>query len=288
MSTNLIESRLKQYDIRSQQEELNALKEIIQELALAALSRTDFFKIAGFQGGTSLRIIYGLYRFSEDLDFVLIKPDLHFKWDLFLKNIQLEFETYGLHLEVQDRSKVEDTIKKAFLKENSFGQVLTLSFPRKISDIQKIRIKLEIDTRPPEGSQFETKFLDFPYPYSIVMQDLPSLFAGKCHALLCRSYTKGRDWFDFVWYASRKTPINYKLLQNALYQTGPWQNENLKITKQWITTQLKEKIETIDWKYAKDDVIRFLKPREAESLQLWSGSFFINYVEKLEEYLTKE
>jgi Nucleotidyl transferase AbiEii toxin, Type IV TA system len=89
------------------------------------------------------------------------------------------------------------------------------------SDVQVVNIKLEVDTNPPAGSGYETKVIRFPEPFSIVTQNLPSLFAGKTHALLCREYTKGRDWFDFVWYMSRNTEINLLNLQNALIQQGP-------------------------------------------------------------------
>lgn len=286
MSTQILETRLNQYDILSKQGELNAIKEIIQEIALAGLSRSDFFKYAAFQGGTCLRILYGLNRFSEDLDFILLEPNPNFVWDTFLNQITLEFEVYGLHLEIKDRSKTEDIIKKVFIKEDSFGQILTLSYPRSISDTQKIQIKLEIDTNPPLGSNFESQFLDFPYPYSITLQDLPSLFAGKCHALLCRTYVKGRDWFDFVWYVSQKTSLNYNLLENALYQTGPWQGKEFKVTKEWVMQNLKEKVDAINWEQAKNDVMRFLKPRDSEGLKLWSKDFFNNYINKLGLYLS--
>ncbi len=278
----ILENRLKQYTLQSKQDELNALKEIFQEIALAALSRTDFFKYAAFQGGTCLRILYGLPRFSEDLDFILLKKNPNFQWSLFLKTMQLEFEAYGLHLEATDRSKVDTAIKKAFLKERSFGQSLTLSYPLNTSDTHNIQIKLEIDINPPEGSTFEVKHLDFPYPFSLTLQDRPSLFAGKCHALLCRKYVKGRDWFDFIWYVTQKTPINYKLLEHTLYQAGPWEKQPVgTFSKNWISEQLHAKILNIDWTEAQQDVARFLKPREAESLKLWSTAFFIHYWEQL-------
>lgn len=285
MDIKIIENRIKQYNIQSKQDELNAIKEIMQEIALAALSRTDFFKEAAFQGGTCLRIIYGLSRFSEDLDFLLVNPERSFEWKPFLQKMQLEFESYGLRLETLDRSKVDNAIKKAFIKEDSFGQLLTLMYPRSVSDIQKIQIKLEIDTNPPLGSNLEVKYLDFPYPFSVTLQDPASLFAGKCHAILCRQYIKGRDWFDFIWYVSQKTPINYLFLQNGLFQNSAWQGQTFKLTKEWVLEALREKIASINWLRAKEDVIRFLRPRELESLELWCAPFFLSVTEKLERYL---
>ena len=104
-------------------------------------------------------------------------------------------------------SKASVTVKKAFIKEDSFGQVLSLTYPRTKADPQTVLIKLEIDTNPPSGSNFDNHLIDFPITSSVISQDLPSLFAGKLHALLCRAYVKGRDWYDFIWYVTRKNPI---------------------------------------------------------------------------------
>lgn len=288
MDIKIIENRLKQYNIHSKQDELNAVKEIMQEIALAALARTNFFRQAAFQGGTCLRILYGLSRFSEDLDFIVLNTVHPFEWKPFLEKMQFEFETYGLHLEIQDRSTVDNAVKKAFIKEDSFGKLLTLMYPRSVSDIQKIQIKLEIDTNPPLGSQVEVKYVDFPYPFSVTVQEPATLFAGKCHAMLCREYVKGRDWFDFIWYVSQKTPINYLFLKNGLVQSGVWKNEMLSVTKDWVIEALNTKIKSIDWDGAKQDVMRFLRPRELESLMLWGVPFFLQAVEKLAAYLSDE
>lgn len=174
MEIKAIEERIREYQPSGTQEELNAFKEIVQEIVLSALSRAEFFKQAAFQGGTCLRIVHGLNRFSEDLDFVLFQPNPNFKWSQFFHEIELEFKGYGFRLEVKDRSKVGDTVKKAFLKENSFGQVLKLIYERVRSDVQIVNIKLEVDTNPPMGSNFENKVINFPEPFSIVVQDLPS------------------------------------------------------------------------------------------------------------------
>ena len=126
MSLDIVDSRLKEYQPKTKQEEINALKEICQEIALCGLARSDFFKKGAFQGGTCLRILYGLRRFSEDLDFILYKTESAFIWEQYLKSIELEFASFGLSLEVLDRSAAEGPIKRAFLKENSFAKVLKL------------------------------------------------------------------------------------------------------------------------------------------------------------------
>jgi len=133
--------------------------------------------------------------------------------------------------------------------------------------------------------KYELKYLDFPLPFSVNSQNLPSLFSGKCHALLCRGYTKGRDWYDFLWYVARETSINFTLLTCAIDQTGPWQNQKIIVTSDWLSKTLKQKIRNTDWETAKKDVARFLTPNTLKTLELWQEDFFISRVEKLSGYL---
>ena len=207
MSVEIIQQKLLTYQCQTVLEQENALKEIAQEIALMALSRAGFFRVAAFQGGTCLRILYGLERFSEDLDFILEKPDKNFNWDKYIQSMHDEFSIYGYKLEVINKSHINKAIKSTFLKADSKGGILILKDSR--THRPKLQIKLEIDTNPAAGSKYELKYLDFPLSYSIQTQDLPSLFASKCHALLCRNYIKGRDWYDFVWYVSRQVTINF-------------------------------------------------------------------------------
>lgn len=283
MNSQIIEARLKQYTIQTQADEENALKEIIQEIALYALSTTDFFEHAQFQGGTSLRILYQLPRFSEDLDFILDTPNSEFKWQNYINAIASSFELYGIQPEIKDRSKADNAVQRLFLKDNSIGKTLNLNF--QYNGERKLLIKLEIDTNPPAGSTHERKYLDFPVDYGIKTQDLPSNFAGKCHALLCRPYEKGRDWFDFLWYVANQTQLNIYFLQNALEQLGPWKNQQTQIDKTWVIDALNEKIDSIDWDKAKLEVQRFLGPEHQQSLALWSAEFFHSKTKKLQQYL---
>ena len=285
MSIKIIQERLDSYHCASTQEEEQALREITQEIALSALSRSGFFRAAAFHGGTALRIVHTLQRFSEDLDFMLMEPNRSFRWNPYLKNMSAEFEAYGFSIRIEDRSEADETVKKAFLKEDSIGKILLLKFPLRTGRPRQILIKFEVDTNPPMGSCFETKNLDFPFPFPVTVQDLPSLFAGKCGALLCREYLKGRDWFDFVWYAARKPGLNFTLLSNALDQQGPWQGQRPQVTKKWFAGEMKRKIESIRWEEAKRDAERFLKPRELPTLQLWSAAFMLECLQKILETL---
>lgn len=284
MSVEIIQQKLIAYQCQTVLDQENALKEIAQEIALMALSRSGFFRVAAFQGGTCLRILYGLERFSEDLDFVLARPDSSFDWGSYIKSMRDEFSVYGYTLDVKSKAKLDKSVRTAFLKAGSEGGLLIIQDAR--TNRPKLQIKLEIDTNPPKGSTYELKYLDFPLPYSVQTQDLPSLFASKCHALLCREYIKGRDWYDFLWYVSRKTLINFSLLDSAINQAGPWAKKNEKVTSAWLIKKLRMKVKSIDWEMAKKDVSRFLRPRELSTLDLWSKDFFESRIEKLNDLLT--
>jgi predicted nucleotidyltransferase component of viral defense system len=281
MSIKLIQDRLDSYNCASNIEEEHAIREITQEVVLAALGRTDFFKHAVFQGGTCLRIFYGLNRFSEDMDFILREAKRDFSLQPHLRAVSEELKAYGYDIEIADRSNVDTTVRKAFLKDDSLGKVLQLQYTDKSGPLKKIRIKFEIDTNPPLGSGMEIKYVDFPFISSVIVQDKPSLFAGKIHALLCREYVKGRDWYDFLWYTSQDIEINYEFLSSALQQQGPWSGKDVQVDLKWCLEHLETKISSVDWEAARDDVHRFIKPAEMPSLELWTKDLFLSQLRKI-------
>jgi len=219
-------------------------------------------------------------RFSEGLDFILKKPDPGFNWSNYLEKLLDSLEKFGLKAEVRDKSRMDQKIKKAVMKDNSISNQLDLLFYRGQKD-QKQIIKLEIDVNPPSGSGFEYTYKDFPVDYEVCHQDLSSNFSLKTHALLCRPYLKGRDWYDFNWYIRNGGKPNLPLLQAALVQYGPWEGQELEIDDAWLKNALLKKIADIDWNEAAVDVERFLKITEIDSLKLWSKKFFYHKVEKL-------
>lgn len=158
---DLIQQKLAAYDAANQVEEAHAIKEILQDIALYGLWRADFFEVAGFQGGTSLRILYGMRRFSEDLDFILRIPDPEFAWAVYLQGMLDCFKEFGLRSEVLNKSRMDQRVKKALIKDNSICNQLNLSFYRD-NPGQTQKIKLEIDVDPPARSNFEYAYLDFP------------------------------------------------------------------------------------------------------------------------------
>jgi predicted nucleotidyltransferase component of viral defense system len=234
-----------------------------------------------FRGGTCLRIFYGLNRFSEDLDFILKESNSRFNFGPHLQSVSEELLAYGYKVDVTDRSRADIAVKKAFIKDDSIGKVLQLNHAGKTGPFRKIRIKFEVDTNPPSGSQTELKYLDFPFVSSVAVQDRPSLFAGKVHALLCREYTKGRDWYDFLWYTSQSMGINYEFLASALNQQGPWKGQKIDIDLHWCVAELGKRIELMDWKATTEDVRKFVRVSEQPSLDLWSKELFLAQLEKL-------
>ena len=278
---DIIREKLRRYDAANALEEGNAVKEILQEIALYALWRGDFFHAALFQGGTSLRILHGLPRFSEDLDFLLREPDPNFDWTPYLKTLTEVFGQFGLKLEALPKAKMDRAIRQALIKHDSLASQLDLTFAS-AGTPKAIRIKLEIDVNPPAGSGEASSYLDFPADHEVRHQDLASNFALKIHALLCRGFLKGRDWFDFSWYVAKGVAPNLPLLRSALIQAGPWAGEHhIAIDMPWLKAALSGAISRIDWKAAADDVQRFLRPAELKSLELWSERFFLAKLDRL-------
>lgn len=277
---DIIQRKLDAYKARTEQDEENALKEITQEVCLYGLAKSGFFEKAAFQGGTCLRIVYGLDRFSEDLDFALVKPDKNFELSPYLKKTSDLMEAYGYGMEVSGKESEGDNVKTRFLKDDSFKKNLTF---KHLSDTRKkINIKVELDSNPLLYATGQPKFLDFPTDYSIRCHDPGSLFAGKIHALLCRNFIKGRDWYDFNWYISEKIQPNYKLLEAALIQQGPWKDQSFTIEREWLVKVLSEKINSIHWKQTIEDVSKFLQPEKRQEVErLWSVDFFLSKTAKL-------
>ncbi len=276
----LIQEKLAAYGPVNQLEEEHAVKEILQEIALYGLWRAGFFERVAFQGGTSLRILHGMARFSEDLDFILKAPDPHFSWTPYLEDMLVCFQEFGLRSEVLEKSRMDERIQRALIKDTSICGQLNLSFYRGERHRQQ-KIKLEIDIDPPGGSGFEYSYLDFPLDFEVCHQDLASNFSLKIHAVLCRPYLKGRDWYDFAWYMRHNIQPNPGHLWAALEQRGPWQGQDVVFDFEWLRHALAEKIAVINWKEAAADVERFLAPAEQKSLALWSERFFMDKIQRL-------
>ena len=281
MIRDVLNKRIEEYAPENTLEQENILQEIMQHYILVSLSRAGIFSEAIFHGGTCLRIINGTNRYSEDLDFILKAPDSNFRWQKYLDRIYKDCIQEGINFELIDKSQADTAVQKAFLKTDSIGKILLLNLPYDRHIEKKIRIKLEIDTNPPAGSGFETSYITFPSIAPITTQTLESGFANKAHALLCRKYVKGRDWYDYIWYVSQKIQINYELLQNALFQQGPWSGEAITVTKDWFIDSIEKIIRKIDWNIVQQDVRRFLPMGEQLSIREWNMDFFLYITGKI-------
>lgn len=276
----LLNDYMKFYEPQTADDYRNALKEIVQEIALYGLSRSDFFQKAAFYGGTSLRIFYGLDRFSEDMDFSLAEPNADFSLEKYFSYVEEALASHGLEMSVSKKIKANpNDVQSAFIKGETIIQLITIwdkeerGFPG-ISPHEVIKIKMEIDTNPPAGATYNIRYGLRPVPYMVRLYDESSLFAGKLHAVLCRNWrnrVKGRDLYDFVWYITNRTKVNLFHLQKRLEQTGHWGKKE-SLTVQDLRNMLIERFDSIDYEQAKLDVRSFIKTEE--KLQLWEAEFF--------------
>ena len=275
----VIEQMLKNYQIENIYDQKNAMKEIMQEIVLCGLSRAGFFQKAAFYGGTALRIFYGLDRFSEDLDFSLVTADPDFNLSVYFPVLEKEVRAFGLHVTIQEKEKTkESNICSAFLKGNTKEHLLLFyadeNLAGSVARSEVVKIKFEVDINPPEYADFEHKYRLLPTPYEVNLYDVPSLFAGKIHAVLCRAWKsriKGRDLYDYVFYLSRGSAVNQKHLRARLLQSG-FISEDVECTLPELRRMLYERFDTIDFRQAKQDVEPFI--RDTASLNMWNADFF--------------
>ncbi|MBQ3475559.1 MAG: nucleotidyl transferase AbiEii/AbiGii toxin family protein [Bacilli bacterium] len=284
---NIIEQMLSKYEIKNINDEINALKEIIQEIVLSGLSRGNFFNEAAFYGGTALRIFYKLDRFSEDLDFALLKPNKDFDLTKYFECIDKELKAYGLNLEINTKEKsIDSNITSAFLKGDTLEHILKF-FPNEENHeydhlLKNIKIKFEVDINPPSGATYDDEYKLLPSPHQIKLYDKESLFAGKIHAILCRNWktrVKGRDLYDYVFFLANNTKVNLDLVKNKLIDSN-YINSNDEFNLKTLKELLKKKFDEIDYIEAKEDVIPFIK--NVDSLEIWNKDFFISITDKMD------
>lgn len=281
-----IESMLSKYDLKKD-DPFESLREILQEIVLSALADAGFFKHAVFYGGTALRILYNLPRFSEDLDFSLIKPDSLFDLSKYEKAVLDKLQVYGFEAEVQTKIKDTSAVQSAFLKGNTLKHLIAINAPEdivnKIHSGKVLKIKFEVDTNPPVNFNDEEKLHLLPSPFMIRTMTPSSLFAGKMHALLCRGWQtrpKGRDWYDLVWYVQNGYELDLFHLATRLTQgckalesiDEELPNSIEEYSEEIIKNLLQKRIETLDIELAKDDVRRFIS--DENELNIWSKEFF--------------
>lgn len=282
----ILSEMLEKYEIKTDKDEINALKEIIQELVISGLSKSDFFNRAAFYGGTALRIFYDLDRFSEDLDFALVSPDKNFDLSAYFPFIEKEVSLYGLNLKVDTKIKTkESNISSAFLKGDTMEHILIFFSESNLQNNSKllrdIKIKFEIDINPPSGAEYEIKYKLLPTPHSVRLYNKESLFAGKIHAILCRNWshrTKGRDLYDYAFFLSKNIKVNMNLVKSKLIESNVLkEDDNFDINI--LKNLLNEKFKLIDYDAAKNDVAPFLD--DSTKLNIWKVEFFQSITDNL-------
>lgn len=235
----------------STHQKLNIAREILQILALKIIYEKKFFDQIAFVGGTSLRILYDTKRFSEDLDFSLIRQE-KYNFNKIHKELLREFHLNNLPFEAKVR--MVNNVHGMMMKFTGLLKELGLS---ELPD-QKLSIKLEVDVNPPAGWQLSKTIVNKVYMFNITHYELPSLYAGKVHACFYRKFIKGRDFYDLVWYLGKKVKPNLVLLNNAIKQTH---NVDAGITEGNFKSFLLERIEQIDFHKVRKDVERFLEDK---------------------------
>lgn len=266
MDNSVFERMISQYPQKNAGDRRNATYEVMQQVVLAGLYRGGFFEHAAFYGGTCLRLFHGVERYSEDMDFSLLKKDENFSLERYFPAIIDECRLLGRDVEITRKDKrTFGKVESAFLKDTT--DVYNITFQTEKS----IRIKIEVDTMPPLQFDTEQQLLLQPFSFMVRCFTLPCLFAGKMHALLFRQWksrVKGRDWYDFEWYVRTAVPLNFAHLQARVKEFN-----GMDIDREQFQTMLKERLSQTDIRQVKADVLPFVK--NSHELDIWSNDYFV-------------
>lgn len=283
---------LEKYDLSNSNSSYDALREILQEIVLLGLYDAGFFKHAAFYGGTALRILHNLPRFSEDLDFSLLESNPTFNLKPYEEAIIQTLQSFGFDVTIEIKEKnTNSAIASAFIKANTIEHLININAPKDITKAihkdQAVKIKLEVDTNPPLDFETSSVILLTPRAFSINAMTLSSLYAGKMHAIFCRAWStrpKGRDWYDLVWYVANNVELDVIHLKSRLSQSCKYLEENGitipdELTQQNLKELLLQRVETLDVAKAKNDVQPFIK--DIREIELWSKDFFTAIIENI-------
>ena len=255
----LYEKMLSAYDQSTDTARRNAIYEVSQQIVLAGLADGGFFDKAAFYGGTCSRIFHGLNRFSEDMDFTLLKEDSSFNFVQYFQPVIDQFALVGRKVESAFLKDTTDVYDVSFLTERS------------------IKVKIEVDTVPPLKFATEQKILLQPKSFLTRCVTLPDLYAGKMHALVFRAWKnriKGRDWYDFEWYVRNGIPLDWDHLHERILQFN-----GQEVTLGEFKSTLRDRLGSADITRVKEDVLPFLdNPGE---LDIWSNDYFLQLADMM-------
>lgn len=270
--SEIFEQMLQQHTIEGDNDRKNALYEFMQQVVLSGLYRGGFFKEAAFYGGTCLRIFHGLRRYSEDMDFSLLKKNSEFTLETYFPAIIEEARLLGRTVTITKKDKRNfEKVESAFLKDNT--DVYNLTFQTE----KTLKIKIEVDTNPPLEFTTEQKLLMQPFSFTTRCFTLPDLYAGKMHALTFRAWKnriKGRDWYDFEWYVRNRVPLDFEHLKVRTKEFN-----NIDLTKELFLELLKERISKSDMDAVKADVITYIIDKR--ELDIWSNDYFLQLADMI-------
>ena len=271
MST-LFEQMLERYKHLPAEKLWNAKYEVTQMITLAGLHHGGFFSKAAFYGGTCLRLFHNLRRYSEDMDFTLLQEDPKFHLENYFQPIIDEFKLTGRDVTITKKDKLTlGKVESAFLKDET--DVYNLTFQTEKS----LKVKIEIDIKPPLEFQTEYKTLNHPGTFLVRCMTLPCLYAGKMHALAFRTWktrVKGRDWYDFEWYVNNETPLDYNHLRTRIKEFN-----GLDLSQEDFLGLLKERLAMTDMELVKADALRFVENRA--ELDIWSNDYFLQLADRI-------
>lgn len=253
-------------------------RELLQKIILNGLSRGQFFKKAAFHGGTALRILYGIGRYSEDLDFSLFEPDPDFKLSRYLSYAENEVCSYGLTVTTKVRDVTVGSIRTGDMRCNMREILFNIGFPNNLVESMHpdavVRVKIDVNTEPPEGARYDKFSMNDPLNYYLCALDRESMFAGKIGAVIARRWghrVKGRDLFDYLWYLDNGTEINMEYMRSNLVNQQiiqPDDEFNLDVLK----SILSDRFDAIDYRSAMEDVRGFVIGQRAP--EDWNPDLF--------------
>ena len=280
---NLLQSIINEHP-QNPVDSVNLARQYMQEIALSGLYRSGFFGYAAFQGGTSLRIFHELDRFSEDLDFCVVKEGHKVELERISGYLKDEIESFGLSFTIQIRDKEDGNICGFRIKGNTLDMLEVMGFPERIMKAIHPKamtdVKIDIDKETPGGFGIEHFYKTYPFHYGATLLDFPSLFAGKTSAVITRHWrnrVKGRDLYDFEWYIGKGVPVNMRFLESNLMREGLVDQSGL--DRDALLKILEDRFNTIDYQSALQDVSMFIPDDRIPAD--WNPEHFIDLSKRL-------
>ena len=261
----------------------NLLRETLQEVILCHMKEAGLFEDMAFHGGTSLRLLHRIDRFSEDLDMSLFEANPNYDIVAKMKTLEASLLSSGFRFEFQNKSKVGKAIQTYYINDTD----ILNQFTREIGNVvpgEKIKIKFELDVLPSDYQVFTDSEIKSVFSATVRAHDLTTCMGQKTHAVLCRSHfygmdiIKGRDLYDLEWYLEKGVTPNYRNLGECLFRGGPWEKQKLQINKSWVVTEIHKSLQTKDFSVILDD----LKPLvDSAIFQAVSGRWNKKYFSEL-------